>query len=222
MSERRRGGLWTLAFLLFAAVDCCLVSAAAGAWYYFVERKPETPAAAATEHRLVELQPVEGAVTQEAEVVVAGRVEPPARGEARIQGRLLTLGADGRFLLSGIPLREGSNRLSLVVHPEGAPSQAPLTHVVHVIRDTEPPRLVLESPLEEVTGPTASVVLRVRVEDHSPWVEVRLGERPVRVERGRRFEQVVKLSPGANRFALQAVDAAGNRSQELIVKVSRR
>ena len=86
-------------------------------------------------------------------------------------------------------------------------------------RDTLAPKVFLE-PFPQATF-EESLVLRGRVEDASPWVEVELGRAKRKVLPGQSFELEVRLRGGANRFELSAVDEAGNAQTPLVVEVDR-
>ena len=86
-------------------------------------------------------------------------------------------------------------------------------------RDAQPPKVFLE-PFPQATF-EETLVLRGRVEDASPWVEVELGRSKRKVLPGQRFELEVRLRGGENRFELSAVDEAGNALRPLALEVER-
>ena len=85
--------------------------------------------------------------------------------------------------------------------------------------DTQPPRVVLE-PIPSWTY-AERLVVRGRVEDEAPWVELELGRARQRVLGGQGFALEVRLRPGSNELQLQARDAAGNVAPPLVRRVER-
>lgn len=160
------------------------------------------------------------------QVVVAGRTEPGAILSVVLNGQVLadlTVGGSGDFVLGNLPLDEGENVLKLKAL-DAVGNRAVLQRRVR--RDTEPPPLTLEPPLDRDRWRTNRLDLTVAgASTPGQSVEVRLGGAAVRAtaDADGRFEAPpLGLADGANRVVVTASDALGNRVElARVVEVDR-
>lgn len=206
-----------------ALLSCCLASG--GFVGYRLVGWGDSPdlgkleGAAEPTYQLLELRPRDGFETKERSLDVSGRVDPPGPRQVRIQGILRPVGEDGRFRLKGFGLEEGINRISVAVQKEAGGEAT--RKDVRVTVDSLAPQLVVESPHNNSKTDQENAKLKVRIEDVSPWVEVRVNDRTVKVTQGEALEETVPLQVGANTIVLSAVDSAGNQAEEVKVSVVR-
>ena len=148
---------------------------------------------------------VEGLLDQEVERVTvsggAGEVEAEVTGSS--------------FLAEDVPLAEGSNVITAVARFGGAVGVAK----VSVVRDTEPPSLVIRTPRDGEVLTSGQIVVAGDLIDplpghlEAPVAQVEVGGVAARVEQGTFVLDGLLLQPGENRIVATAVDAAGNTAR---------
>lgn len=148
------------------------------------------------------------------EVLVRGRVDPPAGAAVRVDdGAPVRVGPDGAFE-ARVRLPDGPHEVLVTAAGRlgERPAEGRATHVVRV--DRAPPRLVVTSPHDGLRTGADAVWLRGRVFDHQARVDVVIqapGERrELRLERGQPLEVRLALPPGTSRLELTATDALGH------------
>jgi PKD repeat protein len=155
--------------------------------------------------------PDPGAVTREASTRLAGTASPLATA-VRV-GDLTAPVTGGSWVLDGVPLREGSNALTVVASsPEGGIGTA----TVIVIRDTEPPHIAILSPRDGFVTSASQIVVSGDLTDSAsssavqhPLTVLVNGQAPA-LDRKSFVLADLLLVPGENRIEVTAEDAAGN------------
>ena len=170
--------------------------------------------------------PLPQAVLTSGDVTVRGRVTKDdlvALGDLRltVDGQPVQLQADGAFS-SGLQLGEGRHDLNATLRWREASVGTQRTIYV----DSRPPGLQLVSPLQAQGNTTTDdrLVVRGRVDDVSPWVDVTIGTRRIRVYTSQdpSFSWEWPLALGQNEVTLAAVDKAGHRIEPIQLQMLRK
>jgi RHS repeat-associated protein len=153
--------------------------------------------------------PAAGLVTSASSVEVAGTVEtgnPPV--VLVVNGDTVAVGPAGEFSTAVHLAIEGENTIHLWAEDETG-NATELTRVV--IRDTEPPALVVTSPPDGLVTSDPSVVVTGTVQDLTE-VQVNVNGVPLVVDGTGAFSGEVLLDEGENFLTTTATDQAGNSS----------
>lgn len=123
--------------------------------------------------------------------------------------------SSGAFTVS-VPLHEGINPLTVVART-GAGRAA--TKTMNVIRDSTPPRLTLEWPLQDEIVQSHSIVVRGMVSElvatpsDVASVSVTVNGSPAFVDNDAFLSSELSLQPGVNPLLVEATDERGNTAQ---------
>jgi|GEM_PF-4032240 len=137
---------------------------------------------------------------------VSGLTEPDAT--LTINGVPINLTKAGGFEYYAPLQREGNNDIKIIGKDRFNNTRIVL---LHVIRDTIPPQLVVDQPTEGQQTNQPSIVVRGQSE---PGATVRINENIVTMDANGRFEYTVLLTEGANNITITATDLAGNTVQQ--------
>ncbi|MFC1706395.1 SUMF1/EgtB/PvdO family nonheme iron enzyme [Planctomycetota bacterium] len=150
--------------------------------------------------------PKPGLITNERAILVTGRVRDPRPAHVEVAGVGVPLD-DGSFQVRTALAQEGENRLIVVAVDEAGNRKE---EQLVVIRDTEPPVLLVAAPARDLV--TQQVLQQVRGTVTDTHLDrVSLAGARARVTDGR-FDLPWWLTEGANEAVLEAVDSAGNRA----------
>ena len=149
-------------------------------------------------------QPAAGAVVKDGAVDVVGSAQDPGLAGVTVNGVAATVNGT-TWLAPHVPLAEGSNTLAAhAVDQAGNAADASRA----VVRDSQPPLLVVTDPASGTVVPGATLTLRGTASDpHLDRVEVN-GARAQLA--GGAWSLAVNLQEGTNNFAVQAFDSVGN------------
>ncbi len=117
---------------------------------------------------------------------------------------------DGTFILSGIPLVNGSNTISAkLTDTKGNVSD--LSNIVSVNYGNTPPKLVVSDPTDNstVTGDPNAVTVTGMTDDN---VTVTINDRMVVIKTDNSFSYSYPLNEGDNILKIVATDASGNQT----------
>jgi hypothetical protein len=146
--------------------------------------------------------PTDMMVTNKVQVRVSGVTEPDAMFS--INNVPINLTKTGAFEYY-VPLtREGNNDVRIVAKDKFNNTR---TILIHVIRDTVPPPLSVDQPVNEAITNQPTITVRGETE---PGATIRINENVVAVDPNGRFEVKVMLTEGENNISIVATDAAGN------------
>ncbi|MGQ9582710.1 MAG: right-handed parallel beta-helix repeat-containing protein [Thermoplasmatota archaeon] len=161
------------------------------------------------------LSPPEGLVTNRPLLTVSGFCEGGARLLIGTRESLIP-GKEGERVEFSLPvfLTEGETALEVRALDPAGNSNATTRHVV---LDTSPPELVVESPENGSSTRFGHVYIVGRTE---PGARVHIGSEEAPVGTGGAFTHELRLGTGTNRVVLRATDQAGN-SRELELTVVR-
>jgi len=151
--------------------------------------------------------PAAGLVTQAATVRVSGTVTDETKTTLTVNGAALVVAADGGFA-GDIALVAGANTLSFVA-VDAAGNRAQVDR--KVVRDNDPPVVLVASPSDLVLVRTVTVTVRGTITDASA-VTATLNGVPLTIAADRSYQSTIALSEGVNTITLVATDAAGNRT----------
>lgn len=146
-------------------------------------------------------------------VSVAGNVSPDVTG-VTVNGVVANL-ADGSFTASAVPLVEGGNLLTAAATGGGG---RVATDTVSVVRDLQPPGVVVYGPANGAVVATAEIAVFGLVNDIVPGtvnaaeVSVIVNGRPAEVSNRSFLVPDLPLAPGANTIVVLARDEGGNES----------
>jgi serine/threonine-protein kinase len=161
--------------------------------------------------RLLRLAPADGAWVRESEIEARGQLSTPAPAEVLVNGQRAAVDGAGTFAVK-IALESGRNEIE--VRTRGAEGRSLARQVV--LLDAEPPRLVIDAPARGSVIGEEEVRVSGQVVEANPKMLI-VGERPVRIGPGGRFEAEVPLAEeGRNVVRLTATDQAGNEAREEI------
>lgn len=155
--------------------------------------------------------PAPGFVTSEGEVTLRGTVSPQVQSVV-VAGVTATVNGS-TFVAANIPLREGSNTLTAVAHSTGGGVG---TATLAVVRDSEPPRVLLRTPPAGLVTTSSQILVAGEVVDarssNAPSEDVTVSVNGVEAEIEHRSFLVrdLLLHPGENQIAVTAADSAGN------------
>ncbi len=165
--------------------------------------------------------PLDGTATRESSIEVTGLMEDP-RASVKVNGQAVTVGRDGVFR-GTVPL-EGEGEHEIVVEASD-PKGHHGTARVRITRDLTPPVLQITEPkfwvrnADRVLGTSSGPLnLSGTVADGtrcSLYVNGLLGS-----VTGKTWNATINLSVGEQLVNIWAVDAAGNRSDPLVFKVT--
>jgi len=171
-------------------------------------------------------QPAEGLLTRESMTQVSGTVSPEA--DSVTVNEIMAVVEGAVFTARNVPLREGRNALTAIARSP-APGLGMATVVV--TRDTEPPRAVLETPVDgqiiftstvEVAGLVNDTVTgTVNAENCQVMIRGRFGSSTASVRNRTFWASGIPLVPGPNTLTATAVDSLGNVGSPVEVKVVR-
>jgi len=146
--------------------------------------------------------PTDMMVTNKVQVRVSGVTEPDAIFS--INNVPINLTKTGAFEYY-VPLtREGNNDVRIVAKDKFNNTR---TILIHVIRDTVPPPLSVDQPVNDAITNQPTITVRGETE---PGATIRINENMVAVDPNGRFEVKVMLTEGENNISIVATDAAGN------------
>ncbi|RME83412.1 MAG: hypothetical protein D6785_06730, partial [Planctomycetota bacterium] len=149
---------------------------------------------------------------KEAVIDIVGNVSHPEKALLFFQNRKIPLSSTGTFSIAKIKLREGRNSFLLVLKEDKKLLEE---KKIEVIRDTLPPKILLDFPTSIYTQ-KESLTLTGRVEENHLHSLLYQGN-PVSLSKGQTFAIHQKLSPNQGiTLKLEAVDLAGNRSSQKI------
>ncbi len=147
-------------------------------------------------------------ITNKRTVTVSGSTTPGAR--LTFNDTEVGVSSDGSFATS-IPLIDGVNTIRIISELEGVPSTS---RTISVVVDSIPPHILLPK-LPELIG-EQMFTLKGRVE---PGCKVSVNGQPATVVYDI-YSIDIQLSPGNNKFVVDAVDVAGNiTKKEIIIPV---
>lgn len=196
LGSRRRGGV---------VISLVSVGLVASAGLVFLALRPE-----AEKPRIQVTSPKSGLVTNEPEVVVAGKLLSGALGSVWLGDRGIPI-KEGRFRAS-LPLTEGRHDIELMAQE----SSAPLTRLtVHI--DRTAPELTVIAPKAGATLEPGTLTVRGTVRDAGPGpIQVASDGAMTEVnqpdgEPGS-FEVAVELEAGEDELRVVATDRAGNET----------
>jgi hypothetical protein len=153
--------------------------------------------------------PAEGTLVSAAELEVSGPVSGLPAPEVSVNGVAARV-ADGSFRVR-VPLVEGRNALVATArNPLGEASASR-----GVARDSLPPELSAAAALDRPITAEPAIEITGRVRDAGSPVQVVVNGSPAVVVDGA-FRAQAPLSLGANEIAVEATDAAGNRSRSVL------
>ncbi len=149
--------------------------------------------------------PAPATLTRAPTIDVEGTVLDP-EASVRVNGAPAAV-VDGRFS-AGVALVEGANTITVVAtDPAGNADRVE----VPVTRDSTPPALTVDTPLDGAVVRAPAVVIRGAVEPGA-LLTLSLGGAPLApAVDGGGFSAGAELAPGANLIVAEAEDAAGNR-----------
>ncbi len=156
-------------------------------------------------------QPASGLVTSKPTIRVAGSTDPSVTTVTI--GRVIAPAIDGAFE-ADVQLQEGANHLTAMVR---GPSGTVGTETVTVIRDSEPPRVVVRSPLPGTRLAGNRVAVTGEVFDLSSsgavdgGLEVFVNGLAAEVSQSSFIARDVLLTPGPALLVVEARDAVGNQ-----------
>ncbi len=156
-----------------------------------------------------------------APIAVTGTVQDDSPVTVSVQGLPATVASDGTFSATGVPLQEGRNVL-VATAVDAAGNTATASIVVRV--DTTPPRIVIETPPDDVLLDTEEVDVTGMVNDLVQGTTIQLNDVTVMVngvaaQLWNRAWMVagLRLQPGDNTIEAVATDAAGNVGKMSVV-----
>jgi hypothetical protein len=155
--------------------------------------------------------PANGTLTRESTIDFTGTVSPET--ESVRVGDVAGTVQNGTFSVPGIPLREGSNTLTVVAQTSaGGIGSA----TVIVVRDTEAPGVAILSPRDGFVTSASQIVVSGEILDSASSsaavhpVKVLVNGQTPALERKTFVLADLLLVPGENRIEVTAEDAAGN------------
>jgi serine/threonine protein kinase len=166
----------------------------------------EEPGPSAVSYRLVNLVPLDGAMTSQPKINVAGEIDPAGPGEVVIDGILRSIDEQGKFHLDGLGLEEGWNTVTLEVKPRGG---TPFTRTISVGVDTTAPELVLGEPAEGFSTADDKVAVSGMVLDDM-LQSVTLNGELVSSKSGRFSTELELPEVGEYELVLRAEDQGGH------------
>ncbi len=156
-------------------------------------------------------EPSEAMLVRSETVRLAGTVSPLATSVT--VGSIPASLSGGTWVVENLPLREGGNTLTVVARsPAGGIGSATAT----VVRDTEAPRVVIQSPADGSISSAAEVFVSGEVIDPAssnvehPPLTVTVNGEPATVDLRSFVLPEELLHPGENRIEVEATDTAGN------------
>ena len=162
-----------------------------------------------------------GFLTSEDTVTVSGVVFDGA-DSVEVAGVPATVAA-GSFTAVGVPLVEGANQLTAVARTAGGGIG---TATVAVIRDTDPPRIVIDTPGQGFVTTQSQIVVAGEVVDltssaaERKAISVFVNGHEAQVENRTFVVEDFLLQPGPNTIVAECTDAAGNTgSSEVTVEL---
>ncbi|MUV37304.1 Bacillopeptidase [Lentibacillus sp. JNUCC-1] len=162
-------------------------------------------------------KPEFGELTNDASIELAGDATPDSAIEITNNGENIgetEVDSAGQFTLN-VDLDEGENKLRAIAVSGGTPVAA--SDPVSLVLDTKAPELTIDSPDDGETINEDTVLVKGTVsDDHLDWV--RVNDEKAEPENGT-FEVEVALKEGENKITAEAMDKAGNSSENSITVV---
>ncbi len=159
--------------------------------------------------------PVEGLITNEADITVQGTASPTTtvkltnNGEAQGSAEI---GEDGKFAVNA-KLTEGMNELIAITSSKG--EDITESHPVVVTLDTVLPELTLDSPVDgDITNQRTVIVEGIVSDEHLDSVTVN-GEKASVEENGSYAKEII-VKEGENEITVVAADLAGNTETKTV------
>lgn len=176
---------------------------------------PKGPADASPP-RITVAAPTRDLVTRDAAVTIRATVTDEGPAEATVDGRSVPL-RDGT-LQHEWALREGRNAVVLGAKDAAGNVAAPVT--LEVTRDSTPPTLTVEEPLDGLVTREGAVRLRAHASDQLRLAAVLVDGKPVAVRDGV-VDLPLELREGTTSLVVGALDAAGNAAPQVTLRVTR-
>jgi len=122
----------------------------------------------------------------------------------------VSINEDGVFLLTGIPLTNGSNTISAKL-TDAKGNLSDLSNIVSVTYGNTPPKLLISDPTDNTTisGDTNTVTVNGMTDDN---VTVTVNDRVVVIKTDNSFSFIYPLNEGDNILNIVATDTAGNQT----------
>jgi hypothetical protein len=153
--------------------------------------------------------------TNQATTSVAGTAEPGATVKLTFNGteQDTLVDKDGNFTFQNLSLQSGDNTFSATAKdPAGNISQK--TADKKIVYDNKPPDLSVDNP-SDVSKFFGSGQRQVTIQGTTDGgANVTINDRIVSVDDSGKFQYTLTLSAGDNKFAIKAVDAAGNSTEK--------
>ncbi|NBD08507.1 RHS repeat-associated core domain-containing protein [Corallococcus silvisoli] len=152
------------------------------------------------------VSPINGTVTNQTSVELVVHVaDDETVGDVKVGETSFVHGEDGNWRTT-VSLTEGSNVFQVVAYDNlGSTGTLP----VQLHRDTSPPVLAVDTPLDNAVVSTAEVTVSGMVADATP-VTLTVAGIPVTPDAQGAFSTQAALAAGVNTLTLIATDAAGN------------
>jgi RHS repeat-associated protein len=151
--------------------------------------------------------PVNGTVTNQSSISVAGTTSDSTTVTVKVNGISVSVGSEGSFSTS-VALAEGNNVITVSATDAGS-NNTTVTRTV--IRDDTPPTLTVTNPVNGVITKQATIAVAGSVHD-STAVTLTMNGIPVTIGGAGSFNTQFSLVEGINTITLVATDAAGNFS----------
>jgi RHS repeat-associated protein len=151
------------------------------------------------------LAPADGIVVRDDVALVSGRVVDATTVAVTVNGVPATLAADGSFQAS-VALAEGETSVVITL-ADAAGNEA--SAVVRIVRDSQAPVITVASPADGTATEAATITLGGTVTDATA-VTLTVNGAAVEFGANGAFTLEAPLVTGANAFAFEATDAAGN------------
>jgi YD repeat-containing protein len=151
--------------------------------------------------------PVNGTVTNQSSISVAGTTSDSTTVTVKVNGISVSVGSGGSFSTS-VALAEGNNVITVSATDAGS-NNTTVTRTV--IRDDTPPTLTVTNPVNGVITKQATIAVAGSVHD-STAVTLTMNGIPVTIGGAGSFNTQFSLVEGINTITFVATDAAGNSS----------
>jgi len=151
--------------------------------------------------------PVDSLITKQQNIDVSGTCVDSSAVTLIINGNSVPIGVGGAFSYQS-PTIEGKNSIT-VVAADAAGNSTTISRLV--IRDSQPPVVTLQSPMDSLVTNQASITVSGKVSD-STQVQLTVNGQTLSANSDGTFSTTINLIEGKNAATLIATDAAGNQT----------